>query len=76
MAKTIPFEESLTNLEECVKRLEQDDLPIDEAFKLFETGVKNAQRCQKSLQNIETKVERLTHDQHNNLITQPLDLTD
>lgn len=76
MAKAIPFEESLNNLEECVQRLEQDDLPIDEAFQLFETGVKNAQRCQKSLQNIETKVERLTRDQNNNLITVPLNLVD
>ena len=76
MAKAIPFEESLNNLEECVQRLEQDDLPIDEAFQLFETGVKNIQRCQKSLQNIETKVERLTRDQNNNLTTVPLNLAD
>jgi len=72
VAKTISFEDALRNLEDCVQRLEKDDLPIDEAFQLFETGVKNAQRCQKSLQSIETKVERLSRDKNNNLITQDL----
>ncbi len=72
MAKTITFEESLHNLEDCVLRLEQEDLPIDEAFKLFEDGVKNVQRCQKSLQNIETKMERLTRGSDGKLTTSVL----
>jgi exodeoxyribonuclease VII small subunit len=69
MAKTITFEEALHNLEDCVLRLEQEDLPIDKAFSLFEDGVKNVQRCQKSLQNIETKVERLTRGSDGKLTT-------
>ena len=69
MAKTITFEDALHNLEECVNALEQPELPIDEALKLFETGVKNIQRCQKSLKNIETKVERLRCDD-NSITTQ------
>ena len=76
MAKAIPFENSLETLEECVRRLEQEDLPIDDAFQLFETGVKSAQRCQKSLQNIETKVEKLMNDHRNQLTTEPLKFTD
>lgn len=76
MAKAIPFENSLETLEECVRRLEQDDLPIDDAFQLFETGVKSAQRCQKSLQNIETKVEKLMNDHRKQLTTEPLKFTD
>jgi len=76
MAKAIPFEEALNTLEECVQRLEQEDLPIDDAFQLFESGVKSAQRCQKSLQNIETKVEKLMKDHRNQLTTEPLNLTD
>lgn len=76
MAKAIPFEDSLETLEACVRRLEQDDLPIDDAFELFETGVKSAQRCQKSLQNIETKVEKLMKDHRDQLTTQPLNFTD
>lgn len=74
MAKAISFEQALDNLEECVQRLEQEDLPIDEAFHLFEKGIKNAQRCQKSLQQIETKVERLTRAGSDTLTTTELDL--
>lgn len=76
MAKAIPFEDALNTLEECVQRLEQEDLPIDEAFQLFESGVKNAQRCQKSLQNIETKVEKLMKNHQNQLSTEPLNFSD
>ncbi|OQY19477.1 MAG: exodeoxyribonuclease VII small subunit [Desulfobacteraceae bacterium 4572_35.1] len=74
MAKSISFEEALNNLEDCVQRLEQDNLPIDEAFQLYEAGIKNAQRCQKSLQNIETKVERLSRTSDGKLKTSELDL--
>ncbi|MBW2186840.1 MAG: exodeoxyribonuclease VII small subunit [Deltaproteobacteria bacterium] len=49
---------------------------MDDAFQLFETGVKSAQRCQKSLQNIETKVEKLMNDHRNQLTTEPLKFTD
>lgn len=76
MAKAIPFEEAVKTLEECVHRLEQDDLPIDEALQLFETGIKNVQRCQKALQSVENKIERLTRDQNQKLTTEPLDLSD
>ena len=75
MAKAIPFEDALNNLEECVQRLEQEDLPIDDAFQLFESGIKSAQRCQKSLQSIETKVEKLMKDHRSQLTTEPLNLT-
>lgn len=74
MAKTVSFEEALNNLAECVQRLEQEDLPIDKAFQLFENGVKNIQRCQKLLSDIETKVERLTRGQDGKLTTIALDL--
>lgn len=76
MAKAIPFEEALTTLEQCVHRLEQEDLPIDEALQVFEAGVKQVQRCQKALQNVETRIEKLTRDSHQNLQTQAIDLKD
>ena len=56
MAKAIPFEEAVKTLEECVNRLEQDDLPIDEALQLFETGIKNVQRCQKHCKTSKAKL--------------------
>jgi len=74
MAKAIPFEEAIKTLEACVHRLEQEDLPIDEALKEFESGVKSVQRCQKALDGARLKIEQLTKDQDNQLTSQPLEL--
>ncbi|MBN2644334.1 MAG: exodeoxyribonuclease VII small subunit [Desulfuromonadaceae bacterium] len=75
MAKGSSFEQALEQLEECVRQLETPDVPIEEALKLYETGVKAATRCRKALTSIETKLERLTLDQDNQPSTVPLDLT-
>ena len=74
MAKATSFEEAINALETCVERLEQDDLPIDEALKHFESGVKNIQKCQKALEGARLKIEQLTSDQDQQLTTKPLDL--
>ncbi|WP_321532051.1 exodeoxyribonuclease VII small subunit [uncultured Desulfuromonas sp.] len=74
MAKPPSFEDAIKTLETCVEHLEQDDLPIDEALKHFETGVKNIQRCQKALKGARLKIEQLTRDQNQQLTTETLDL--
>ena len=39
MAKEkLSYEEAMGNLEEIVKRLESDNVPLDEAVKMFEEG--------------------------------------
>jgi len=53
------FEKSLARLEEVVKRLENTDLSLDEAMKLFEEGVKLSRECQKQLEEAEGRVEIL-----------------
>ncbi|EAT16784.1 exodeoxyribonuclease VII small subunit [Desulfuromonas acetoxidans] len=74
MAKGPSFEDAIKTLEACVEHLEQDDLPIDEALKQFETGVKNVQKCQKALEGARLKIEQLTRDQNQQLTTETLDL--
>lgn len=62
MAKTVKFEEALNELESCVRKIEHDELSIEDAFKVYESGVKNAARCQKALEQIENKIELLQKD--------------
>ncbi|MDY0211390.1 MAG: exodeoxyribonuclease VII small subunit [Desulfuromonadaceae bacterium] len=62
MAKEIKFEDALSELEVCVRRIENDELNIEEAFKVYEKGVNNAARCQKALEQIENKIELLQRD--------------
>jgi exodeoxyribonuclease VII small subunit len=67
------FEKSLARLEEVVKRLESTDLPLDEAMKLFEEGVKLSRDCQKQLEEAEGKVEILLRKADGKLHPEPFD---
>lgn len=63
MAKKAPhFEESLAELEQLVERMEQGNLPLEEALKLFERGIQLTRTCQKSLQAAEQKVRILLEE--------------
>lgn len=70
------FEKSLTRLEEVVKRLESADLPLDEAMKLFEEGVKLSRNCQKQLEEAEGKVEILLRKADGKLAAEPFESDD
>jgi len=53
------FERALAELESLVERMEQGDLPLDEALKTFERGVALTRHCQASLKAAQQKVEIL-----------------
>ncbi|CAH2031609.1 exodeoxyribonuclease VII small subunit [Trichlorobacter ammonificans] len=53
------FEASLKKLEEIVRRLENGTLPLDDAIKAFEEGVRHASLCARKLDEAERKVELL-----------------
>ena len=53
------LEKSLEELESLVARLESGDLPLEQALKEFERGVKLTRQCQTALQEAEQKVEIL-----------------
>jgi len=57
--KAPDFETSLALLEELVQRLEQGDLPLEEALSTFERGVGLTRECQSALQAAQQKVEIL-----------------
>src|ERR1700734_4529126 len=55
----VDFEASLAELEALVERLEQGDLPLDDALKSFERGVALTRQCQGALKAAQQKVEIL-----------------
>ena len=57
--KTVDFEQALGELEAVVERLEQGELPLEEALKQFQRGIELARNCQSSLKQAEQKVEIL-----------------
>lgn len=50
------FENQLEELESIVDQLEDGDLPLEDALKTFEKGVKLSRQCQKQLAQAEQKV--------------------
>ena len=62
MAEEKTFEQALAELENAVSRLEEGQMPLDEALDCFEAGVKSANLCRKKLQAVESRVEVLIKD--------------
>ena len=54
------FEQSMTELEDIVSKLEAGDITLDASLELFEKGIKLAKSCQKKLDEAEKKVKILT----------------
>ena len=54
------FEESMTELEKIVTKLEAGDVTLDDSIELFEEGIKLAKNCQKKLDDAEKKIKLLT----------------
>jgi len=54
------FEEALSQLEALVARLEAGDLPLEEALRAFEEGVRLTRLCTARLEDAERRVHLLT----------------
>ena len=53
------FEKSLAELEALVAKLEQGDVPLEDALRTFERGVALTRQCQTALRTAQQKVEVL-----------------
>lgn len=59
MKKNINFESSLKRLEDIVNEMENSQLDIDKAMKLFEEGVSLVNQCSSKLDETKKKIEIL-----------------
>jgi exodeoxyribonuclease VII small subunit len=57
--KSPDFEQSLVELEALVTKLEQGDVPLEDALATFERGVALTRQCQTALRTAQQKVELL-----------------
>ena len=70
------FENALKELEQIVEQLEDSELPLDDALKLFERGIKLSQFCSAKLDDAEQKVELLVKGANGALRPVPFEETD
>lgn len=54
------FEQSMTRLDEIVRRMEKGDVPLEEALSLFEEGTSLVASCNRLLDEAELKVVQLS----------------
>lgn len=71
--QTTGFESSLRKLEDAVEQLESGELALEDALKVFSVGVKEADRCRKSLLDVELKVQQLLKQDDGELQREPFD---
>ena len=65
--ETGSFEESLRRLEKIVNTLEQGDVPLEEALKMYEEGITLSRSCSDKLTQAELRLKRLGKDMEGNL---------
>jgi exodeoxyribonuclease VII small subunit len=53
------FEDALEKLEDIVRKMEAGDIPLDEALKSFEEGIRLIRFCSARLEETERRVEML-----------------
>lgn len=58
--ESLSFEQSMQELETLVTKMEQGDLPLEEALQSFERGIQLARHSQQKLKDAEQKVQILT----------------
>ncbi len=61
-AQKTRFEEALKTLEGIVVRLEDGEIPLEDALKLYEEGVRLSRLCAKKLDEAERKIETLSRE--------------
>lgn len=59
---TATFEESLAELEKIVSRLEQGDVPLEEALAVFQQGMVLSKQCKETLEKAEKTLTKLMTD--------------
>jgi len=68
------LEQQLNQLEEIAKKLESDQLPLDEAISLFEEGITLATSIRTALRDAKIRIETVVEGAGDSFAIEPLDL--
>jgi len=68
------FEKAIAELEDIVHALESGDLPLDEALKAFEKGMKLVRFCSGKLEEAEKKVTMLVRAEEGEVNQVPFEI--
>jgi exodeoxyribonuclease VII small subunit len=74
--KPEPFEKNLERLDAIVRELEDADLPLDKALRLYEEGMKLSEFCHKQLEEAEGRIEILSKKAGGKVVAEPFEPED
>lgn len=67
------FEGALRRLEEIVETMENGELPLEEALRLFEEGMELSRLCAQRLDEVEARIEVLWQGEDGRKVLRPLE---
>ncbi|WP_062048211.1 exodeoxyribonuclease VII small subunit [Bacillus sp. JCM 19034] len=56
------FEEAMSELEKVVDKLEQGDVPLEEAISMFQEGMLLSKLCHEKLEKVEKQMDQILHE--------------
>ena len=62
------FEETVKELNDITKRIENGDISLDESLQLYEQAIKLIAICNKQLDTVEQKVKIITGEDNGNIL--------
>ena len=62
MAKEQTLEQIFDKLDETIGKLEQEDIPLEESFKLYKEGMKLIKSCNDRIDKVEKEVLKLNEN--------------
>lgn len=58
----LSFEEAMNQLEQIVERLEEGDVPLEEAITIYKQGMELSKLCHDKLKNVEEQLAQIITD--------------
>jgi len=55
----LSFEEAMTKLEEIVEKLEEGDIPLEDAIKYYKEGMELSKLCHDKLKHVEAQLTQI-----------------
>lgn len=66
MAEKFQIEKSLKKIQEIIDSLKNDETPLNDAFVLYEQGMKEVKRCNNEIEKIEKQIIVLSSEEEIN----------
>lgn len=61
------IEKDIKALDELVKKMESDELPLEEALETFKKGIELVKKCSETLESAELRVKEILEDESGEL---------